>query len=120
MEVPREPGDRRYALSFDAGSAAGRAAAAAFYEEWGFVVFREVLSAAACAATEAEIWTQLEARTPGLLRDEPATHDLLPAKRYGLPDEQAVFTSQVRRARPRPFPLVFVFYHLFSAEARDC
>ena len=37
----------------------------------------------------------LEERTPGLRRTDPATHSSLPSKRYGLPDDQAIFTRQL-------------------------
>ena len=70
-------------------------AAQDFFAEWGFVVFRDVISSSACEATRGEIWQTLESRTPGLNRGDPATYDLLSPKRYGLPDELAVFTPQV-------------------------
>ena len=37
----------------------------------------------------------LEEKTPGLHRADPATHDQLSSKRYGLPDDQAIFTKQL-------------------------
>jgi hypothetical protein len=37
----------------------------------------------------------LEDMTPGLCRTNPNTHDQLSSKRYGLPDEQAIFTKQL-------------------------
>eukprot|EP01046_Picozoa_sp_COSAG06_P015786 COSAG06_NODE_1023_length_11042_cov_2.398337_1_plen_2013_part_00 len=99
-ELPRDRLDPRWTESFDPVSQ--RSEASAFWDEWGFVVFRDVLSASECAATVAEIWSTLEERTPGLSRAEPASFDLLPAKRYGLPDEQAVFTPQIVRNRQSP------------------
>ena len=99
-ELPRERDDPRWTESFD--PIAQRAEAAAFWNEWGFVVFRDVLSASECDATVAEIWHTLEERTPGLSRGEAASYDLLPAARYGLPDEQAVFTPQIVRNRQSP------------------
>ena len=88
------------ARSFGAGDPAEREAARDFFDEWGFVVFRDVLTPAECAATEAEVWRTLEARTPGLARDDPATYARLPAERYGLPEERAVFTPQMRAQPP--------------------
>jgi hypothetical protein len=57
------------------------AAARAFFNEWGFVIFRDVLTADECIATEKEIWESLEANTAGLVRDDPSTHGLLSPKR---------------------------------------
>ena len=57
------------------------AAARAFFNEWGFVIFRDVLTADECIATEREIWESLEAKTAGLVRDDPSTHGLLSSKR---------------------------------------
>ena len=57
--------------------------AAAFFEEWGFVVFRGVLEPTECAATREEIWRSLEAKTPGLSQHDPSTHALLSPKRSG-------------------------------------
>ena len=99
QEIPRDIDDPRWAHSF---AVEERKEAQRFWEHWGFVVFRDVLTSDACRATEAEIWATLEQRIPGLSRDLPETYQLLPSKRYGLPDEQAIFTPQIVRNRQSP------------------
>ena len=53
-----------------------------FFEEYGFVVIRDVLSKAECEATIDEIWSYIETGafrgkpTPvGIKRDDPSTWD---------------------------------------------
>jgi hypothetical protein len=103
-DIPKDEEDARYAVSFDAMTPEGAEQGLLFFKEWGFVVFRDVITAQACAATKAEIHASLEARTPGLNLDDATTHHLLAIKptRCGLPDEQAVFTPQIVRNRQSP------------------
>lgn len=90
--VPRCPEDGRFAQSFgiDEGIAAK-----AFFDEYGFVVFRDVLSSAECAKTVDEIWDYLEHRTPGLRRSDSDSWSLMSSEYYGLPAAHAIFTPQV-------------------------
>lgn len=101
-DIPRDPVDPRYSLSFDAlslfcetKSTSTHQAALDFFNEYGYVVFSNVLSLSECEATETEIWEHLEEKISGLHRCDPTTHSLLSQKRYGLPDEQAIFTRQL-------------------------
>ncbi len=88
-----------FALSFPcpAGPEDAHAATAAlaFYDEYGYVVFRDAISAEACDASRAEIWSSLERDTPGVCRSDPATWDLLSSDTYGLAPAPAVFTPQL-------------------------
>eukprot|EP01048_Picozoa_sp_COSAG05_P018115 COSAG05_NODE_2590_length_2865_cov_2.359364_1_plen_532_part_00 len=101
-DLPRDSTDPRWVRNFAVEPGGERQEAWRFWDEWGFVVFRDILTPCACRATVAEIWDALEERTPGLSRDAADTYQLLPAARYGLPDEQAVFTSQVVQNRQSP------------------
>eukprot|EP00434_Breviolum_minutum_P022246 symbB.v1.2.019632.t3/scaffold1616.1/size109294/8 len=91
MTLPRCPDDARYVKSFEVADLAAQN----FFKKYGFVVFQDVLSPAECEATVAEIWTSLEERTEGLQRHQMETWSLLSSERYGLPEEQAVFTPQM-------------------------
>jgi hypothetical protein len=62
-----------HAGTADAGDAA---AAKAFFQEWGFVVFADAITPAECAASRNEIWDTQEATTPGISRDDPTTWGL--------------------------------------------
>ncbi|CAK8998526.1 Putative phytanoyl-CoA dioxygenase (Phytanic acid oxidase) (Phytanoyl-CoA alpha-hydroxylase) (PhyH) [Durusdinium trenchii] len=94
VTLPRCPDDARYVKSFST-EVADLPAAQHFFHEYGFVVFRDVLTAPECEATVAEIWRSLEERTPGLERHDSESWSLLSSERYGLPEEQAVFTPQI-------------------------
>ncbi|CAE7539199.1 unnamed protein product [Symbiodinium natans] len=97
--LPKCSDDPRYVRSFSIDDAQR---AKEFFERYGFVVFNDVLEPGECEATVSEIWTSLEERTPGLRRDGPETWSLLSSERYGLPEEQAVFTPQMVANRQNP------------------
>jgi hypothetical protein len=96
-----------YAVSFPCPGAPGdpdaeAVDARAFYDRWGFVVFRDAVSAEDCAASRSEVWQALERDTPGVRRDDPATWELLSSATYGLAPEPAVFTRQLLANRQAP------------------
>jgi len=95
-EIPRDPTDPRFTISFTLDEVE---AAKDFFNEWGFLVYRDILSPSECDATVSEIWDYLEeAHHPNLSRLDPTTHSQLSA-RYGLPDDQAIFTPQFVKNR---------------------
>jgi thiol-disulfide isomerase/thioredoxin len=81
--------------SFSVGDPSG----ASFFHEWGFVVYHDVLSPSDCTATISEIWDQIETTHPTVSRTDIQSYDDLPVQRYGLPDEQAIFSPQIVRNR---------------------
>ena len=99
-DLPMNMEDPRWTMSFD--PVYQRTEAREFWDEWGFVVFHDVIGLGDCRKTVDEIWDSLEARHMGLCRRDPSTFHLLPASRYGLPDEQAIFTAQIVRNRQSP------------------
>jgi hypothetical protein len=90
-ELPTDPDDRTFVLSF----AVGDAAATTFFQTFGFVVFREVIDAAACSSTREEIHAQLEHDNSGFVRDDSSTWHVLSSQTYGLPPDQAIFSRQL-------------------------
>lgn len=84
-----------------------------FFDRYGFVVFKDVLSRARCSATRNEIFSQLEGIEPWIdsgdkvtgteykkfNRHDYATYDALSSITYGLAPEPAVFTPQIVRNR---------------------
>lgn len=97
--LPRDKDDQRWTQSFTLHE---RKEALAFWHEWGFVIFRDILSADECIATQSEIWDYLETRHTGVSRSDSRTYHLLPTKRYGLASEQAVFSPQCVANRQSP------------------
>ena len=73
-----------------------------FFQEYGFVVFRDVLKLQECEQTRAEIWQYLESSSPGFERDNPDTYHHLSSQTYGLAPIPAVFSPQIVRNRCNP------------------
>ena len=72
--VPLDTGG--FAVAFSLNTAASRAAAERFFDEYGFVVFEAVLTDDEQARTIDEIWRKIEAFCGGKLgihRDDPST-----------------------------------------------
>ena len=106
----------------DAGACGADAAAAlAFYSRYGFVVFRGAATAAACAASRAEVWDVLEAegaaRAAVVRRDEEATWHALSSDTYGLAQRPALFSRQLLANRQGE-ALVSCFALLLGVDAR--
>jgi ectoine hydroxylase-related dioxygenase (phytanoyl-CoA dioxygenase family) len=80
----------------------GCAEALAFYRAHGYVVFRDALTAAECAASRGEIWDALERDTPGVRRDVPSTWGALSSDTYGLAPTPSVFSAQLLANRQSP------------------
>jgi hypothetical protein len=96
-----------FALSFacpaDSPVAGGGCAEAlAFYRAHGYVVFRDVLTPAECAASRGEIWDALERDAPGVRRDAPSTWGALSSDTYGLAPTPSVFSAQLLANRQSP------------------
>jgi len=66
--LPRD--DEGYVVSFPVDDVSG---IRQFFEAYGLVVVRGVLSKEACAASRSELWDLLEREVPSLKRDEPET-----------------------------------------------
>jgi hypothetical protein len=104
--VPRDPEDPRWAVAFslhprhpeEGGDSSDRdvgEAMRAFFNEYGFVVVKDVFSAAECDRTRHEIWSHLE-RDGQLKRDQPETWDKWPANtkpKYGMVSHTPVFSA---------------------------
>jgi len=80
VEVPRDPDDYRYVQSFalDAAPEAIRE----FFQEFGFVIVRDVLTPAEAEATVSDMWGILE-RDSEMRRDDPRTWSRWPTT--GMP-----------------------------------
>ena len=65
--------------------------ASEFFDRFGFVVFEAVISAAECAATRQEVWSQLGSTHPGFKHDDASTWD----RTKPLPPNISDITSHV-------------------------
>ncbi|CAE7577804.1 hypothetical protein AK812_SmicGene37067 [Symbiodinium microadriaticum] len=103
MCIPRDELDSRFILTFSVDDAHG---ACKFMAEYGFVIFRDVLSDAECTRTRDEIWSYLEDSVPGFQRAEPTTWGVLSHTdtgryydAYGLPPDPVIISPQILRNR---------------------
>ena len=90
-DIPLSQSDSDFTLSFCISDEAN---AKAFFDDWGFVVFDDVLSSAQCARTVTEI-----CELQNLNVDDPKTWS---SNRYGLPDDPAIFSEQILSNRQEP------------------
>lgn len=100
-------------------AAADNAAALAFWHAHGYVVFRDAISAAECAASREEVWDCMEREQAGALRNDPSTWHLLSSETYGLPRAPALFSRQLLANRQNP-SVVAAFALLLRADASLC
>jgi hypothetical protein len=70
-----------------------------FFNCYGFVVFRNVLTEDDCKLTRGEIWDFLENDNYGFQRSDPNTYYKLSSHTYGLAPKPAIFSPQVVRNR---------------------
>lgn len=67
-QVPRDPDDERYAVSFDAAKPITDGDAARFFEDYGFVVVRNVFTNEECHNTRDAMWGIIENNHKGFNR----------------------------------------------------
>jgi hypothetical protein len=72
MPIPRDDDDYRFTQSFEVDEA-GSEAPNEFYNDFGFVIFRNVISSGDCAETIDDFWSLLEEQQSTLHRDDPST-----------------------------------------------
>jgi len=71
----------------------------AFFDKYGFVVFRDVLTPEDCEGTASEILDQLESQYMLFRRGEIDTYSALSSETYGLAKEPAIFTPHIIKNR---------------------
>jgi hypothetical protein len=82
--LPLDEKDSRYTRSFTAG-AENSTEMLSFFREYGFVVIRDVFTAAECSSTRQAMWLILESSNPGFKHDDQSTWMNLKSKgSYGL------------------------------------
>ena len=75
------------------------ARARVFFDQFGFVVFRDVIDSSSCENSQQEIWKFLEKKHAGFQRSLPETYHNLSSQTYGLASEPAIFSTQIVRNR---------------------
>ncbi|CAJ1961445.1 unnamed protein product [Cylindrotheca closterium] len=102
-EIPLEEDDARYSQSFAVDEATSETVQD-FFEAFGFVVFRDVISSDECSQTIDSMWSHLEKITPSLERENGATWDL-GFSSFGSPKDnssEVVFEPFMLRLRQHP------------------
>ena len=105
LEVPREEEDWRYTQSF-APDGANVAEARAFFEQYGFCVFRDVLTPDETAASCREVLSYAARSSEGFDPAVPSTWRAWRSKTFGMPPNDATAWWQPQLARNRRHPRV--------------
>lgn len=107
--LPRDPSDPTWVLSFDAsaieqGCESECHDARMFFDEWGFVVFRNALSEAQCVQTQEAMWKVVENASAGTVsRSDPKSWSAYrSAGKYGLSLRGPCFAEALLANRCRP------------------
>ena len=98
MEIPRDDEDYRYTICFrpsDAGSDDARA----FFNTYGFVVFRDVVPNEISQAAREDMWSLLEEVSDGFSRADQTTWNQAKLSHYGMPSRDPIFRSQILSLR---------------------
>lgn len=98
LEIPRDPDDYRYTYSFDTISADTLSDVKDFFDEYGFVVLRNVLMEDDCASTLDSVWKTLESEVIGFDRDDFSTWEKWHSP-FGLPGRAPRFEAQLLKNR---------------------
>eukprot|EP01102_Stenamoeba_stenopodia_P014460 TRINITY_DN4804_c0_g1_i1.p1 TRINITY_DN4804_c0_g1~~TRINITY_DN4804_c0_g1_i1.p1 ORF type:complete len:378 (-),score=72.37 TRINITY_DN4804_c0_g1_i1:232-1365(-) len=125
LEVPRDPEDYRYVQSFALDDEP--AAIRQFFDEFGFVVVRDVLSQAEAEATVSDLWRILETDSE-MRRDDPRTWSRWPSTgmpQYGQVQHAPIFAESFLNNRQnenvhRVFSLLFGRENLLVSHDRGC
>lgn len=95
IQVPVDPTDKRYTISFSVNQ---EDEAKKFFNEYGFVVIRDILSHDECQQTLSEIFDILEKETKNKFnRNDMSTWNHWPEnliERYGSVSKPPIFTPQ--------------------------
>jgi ectoine hydroxylase-related dioxygenase (phytanoyl-CoA dioxygenase family) len=86
-ELPKDESDPRYVFSFGCSSeeTLREKEIYEFFDEYGFVVIRDVFGEQQCQKTRHAMWEILEENNPGVNRNDPLTWNNMKGKgRYGL------------------------------------
>ena len=119
LDIPRDNEDWRFARSF--APVGEEADARAFLAEYGFCVFRDVLTATETAATRNEILSYIEQTTPGFDAKDEGTWETWrdAGNTFGMPPPDPAAWWQPQLARNRRHPRVIAsFAQLLATEAK--
>ena len=97
--IPTDAEGYTVSFSLDSQHHSEWEAAREFYEDFGFVVFRDILTSHECELSQSEVWDYLEKEYPPFDRSERESFSVLSSKTYGLAPEPAIFTPQMVRNR---------------------
>lgn len=104
-EIPLDEKDARYCRSFSVDESTSDTVQD-FFEEYGFVVFRDVISTYECSQTIDSIWDHFEKITPTIKRDNRSTWDQ-GFSSFGLPkDNPSIVVIEPCLLRLRQHPSI--------------
>lgn len=99
VDIPTDAEGYTVSFSLDSQRQSEWEAAREFYENFGFVVFRDILTSHECKLSQCEVWDYLEKKYPPFDRSKRESFSVLSSETYGLAPEPAIFTRQMVRNR---------------------
>lgn len=114
-DIPRDPSDWRYTQSFCVADGSNSwEEVRRFFQEWGFVVLRQVLSQRECRATLDTMWETIEHTTQGISRHDSSTWASWKAGSFGMPGRDPRWEHQLLCNRQNP-----MLHRLFAELMED-
>jgi hypothetical protein len=104
IEITVDESDARYCKSFPVQEASSEVVQQ-FFEEYGFVIFRQVITDGECHQTIEEMWDLMEELTSSIKRDNPDTWNQ-GFSSFGMPQNtpsHSIFQSNIMRLRQHAF-----------------
>ena len=109
FDIPKDADNPRFTQSFSIHNSNSFAAsnwnsaALSFFENYGFVVFRDVFSSEDCESTREAMWDIIESSSPGLRRDKCSTWGAYKSSgKYGLSMRGPCFHPSIVNNRQNP------------------
>lgn len=94
QKVPRDNEDERFVKCFTPDQI-GNKEFAQFFDQYGFVVVRDALSADECTKTLDEMFRHLEKNHPGFDRSDPKTWSKWVSESFGMVGKTPIFSPQI-------------------------
>ncbi|AYV85468.1 MAG: phytanoyl-CoA dioxygenase family protein [Satyrvirus sp.] len=101
LEPPVDEDDYRFIKSFNANQISNPDAIN-FFDEYGFIVVRDVLTREECQMTIDEMFSYIEKNYEGFDRNNLNTWEKWPDSSYGMPSKKPQFTPQILKNRQNP------------------
>mmetsp|Transcript_29665 Transcript_29665/g.34926 ORF Transcript_29665/g.34926 Transcript_29665/m.34926 type:complete len:395 (-) Transcript_29665:121-1305(-) len=98
IQIPVDEADCRFTQSF-AVDASRSKEAESFFNQFGFIIFKDVIEPSLCKQVRCSMWSHLEDTIPGFHQKDNSTWHLWPGKGFGMSGKSPVFSTQTLELR---------------------